>query len=143
MKAIRFHDYGGPEALTNEEVEAPNLGPDESLVEVRASSVNPSDLANVKGAFAASTPRVPGRDYAGVVVDGSPDWIGKEVWGASPGLGVAVDGTHAEHVVVKTASLAGKPAELSMEEAATFGIPISRHGVPSSTPARSKLVRRF
>jgi NADPH2:quinone reductase len=123
MKAMRFHDYGGPEVLTIEEVDVPRLGPGESLVEVRASSVNPSDLANVKGAFGASTPRVPGRDYAGVVVDGSSDWIGKEVWGASPGLGVDTDGGHAEHLIVKTASLAEKPSEISMEEAATFGIP--------------------
>jgi NADPH2:quinone reductase len=123
MRAIQFQEYGGPEVLTVEELEASSLSPDESLVEVRASSVNPSDIANVKGAFGASTPRVPGRDYAGVVVDGSPDWIGVEVWGASPSLGVGVDGAHAEHVVVKTASLAEKPAELSMEEAATFGIP--------------------
>jgi len=123
MKAMRFHEYGGPEVLTIEELDAARLAADESLVEVRASSVNPSDLANLKGAFGASTPRVPGRDYAGVVSAGSPGWIGKEVWGASPGLGVGTDGGHAEHVIVKTASLAEKPSEISMEQAATFGIP--------------------
>lgn len=123
MKAARFDEYGGPEVLAVAELGVPQPGPDESLVEVGASSVNPSDVANLRGAFRASTPRVPGRDYAGVVVDGDPQWVGKEVWGASPGLGVGLDGTHAEHVVVKTASLAEKPTELSMEEAATFGVP--------------------
>ena len=123
MKAILFAEYGGPGVLSVSDLEPPQLGSDESLVEVHASSVNPSDVANVKGAFGASTPRVPGRDYAGVVVDGDPRWVGKEVWGVSPGLGVAIDGAHAQHVVVKTAVLAEKPDELSMEQAATFGVP--------------------
>jgi len=50
------------------------------LVEVYASSINPSDVKNVAGAFNASLPRVPGRDFAGVVVAGD-FWEGKEVWG--------------------------------------------------------------
>ena len=123
MRAIVFSEYGDPDVLTVTEVAPPHPAPDESLVEVRASSVNPSDVANLTGAFGASTPRVPGRDYAGVVVDGASEWIGREVWGASPNLGVDTHGTHAERVVVKTASLAEKPEQLSMPEAATFGIP--------------------
>ena len=92
MKAIRFHEYGGPDVLSCEDFEPHEPAPVESIVEVRAASINPSDVANVKGAFGAPTPRVPGRDYAGVVVDGDPAWIGKEVWGASPRLGMDVDG---------------------------------------------------
>jgi NADPH2:quinone reductase len=66
--------------------------------------------------------RVPGRDYAGVVVTGD-GWKGKEVWGSGPGLGVTRDGTHAQYVVVDLDSLSEKPAHLSMSEAAAVGIP--------------------
>jgi NADPH2:quinone reductase len=50
----------------------------EVLVEIKASAINPSDVGNVAGAFQAELPRVPGRDFAGVVVEGGGDeWNGK------------------------------------------------------------------
>jgi len=43
--------------------------------------VNPSDVKNVAGRMSQTTlPRVSGRDYSGVVVDGPAEWIGREVW---------------------------------------------------------------
>jgi NADPH:quinone reductase len=122
MKALRFDKYGPPSVLTLQEVGVPDLRPGQALIELHASAVNPSDVKNVAGAFHAPLARVPGRDYAGVVVLGD-GWTGKEVWGSGPGLGVTRDGTHAQYVVVDLDSLSEKPARLSMPEAAAVGIP--------------------
>jgi NADPH2:quinone reductase len=116
MNALRFEQYGLPSALSLQELRIPDLKPGEALVELHASAVNPSDVKNVAGAFKASLPRVPGRDYAGVVVAGD-GWKGKEVWGSGAGLGVTRDGTHAEYLVLELDSLSEKPAQLSMAEA--------------------------
>jgi NADPH:quinone reductase len=98
MKTISgptFEAYGPPSTLSLKEVKIPDVKPGEALVEVHASAINPSDIKNIAGAFSASLPRVPGCDYAGVVVAGS-GWKGKEVWGSSAGFGVTRDGTHAQ-----------------------------------------------
>jgi hypothetical protein len=92
------------------------------LGEPRAAAINPSDVKNVAGAFKASLPRVPGRDYAGVVVAGE-GWVGKEVWGSGAGFGVTRDGTHAQYLVADLDSLSEKPSHLSMEEASAVGVP--------------------
>ena len=43
MRAMRYHEYGGPECLREDVVERPNPGDDEVLVELAATSVNPVD----------------------------------------------------------------------------------------------------
>jgi NADPH:quinone reductase-like Zn-dependent oxidoreductase len=68
-------------------------------------------------------PRTPGRDYAGVVIDGPPDMIGREVFGSSGDLGIRRDGTHATHLVVEADAVVTKPAGMSWEEAAGIGVP--------------------
>jgi NADPH:quinone reductase len=120
MRALRFAKYGPPSVLTVEDIDTPKLAPGDALVEVRASGINPSDVKNVAGAFHASLPRIPGRDYAGIVVDGE-GWKGKEVWGSVPGI--VHDGTHAEFLAVPASWLSEKPRGLSMEQASTIGIP--------------------
>jgi NADPH2:quinone reductase len=122
MKALRFQNYGPPSVLSLEELTVPDIQPGQALVEVRASAVNPSDVKNVAGVFKSSLPRVPGRDYAGVVAAGE-GWEGKEVWGSGPGFGVTRDGADAQYVVVDLDSLSQKPAQLSMAEASTVGVP--------------------
>jgi NADPH2:quinone reductase len=99
-------------------------GPDDVVVEVKAAGVNPSDVKAATGLMPyAVFPRTPGRDFAGVVVDGSPEWLGHEVFGSSGDLGIRRDGTHATHLVVEAAALVEKPASISMEEAAGIGVP--------------------
>jgi NADPH:quinone reductase len=122
MKALRFEKYGPPSALSIQELQVPDLKPGEALVELHASAINPSDVKNVAGVFKASLPRIPGRDYAGVVVAGD-GWKGKEVWGSGAGFGVSRDGTHAQYIVVNSDGLSEKPAHLSMEEASAVGVP--------------------
>jgi NADPH:quinone reductase len=122
MKALRFEKYGPPLVLSIQELPVPDLKTGEALVELHASAINPSDVKNVAGAFKASLPRIPGRDFAGVVVAGD-GWKDKEVWGSGAGFGVWRDGTHAQYTVAGLDGLSRKPAHLSMEEASTVGVP--------------------
>jgi NADPH:quinone reductase len=122
MKAIRFNSYGEPSVLQSIDLPNPQLKSDEVLVQVHASAINPSDVKNVAGVFHATLPRIPGRDFAGVVVEG-PKHLGEHVWGSGAGFGVVRDGTHAEYVAVRMEALALKPGHLSMSEAAAIGIP--------------------
>src|SRR5947199_6712003 len=99
-------------------------GADDVVVEVKAAGVNPSDVKAATGLMPyAVFPRTPGRDFAGVVVDGPCEWLGREVFGASGDLGIRRDGTHATHLVVEAAALVEKPGNISMDEAAGIGVP--------------------
>jgi NADPH:quinone reductase-like Zn-dependent oxidoreductase len=97
---------------------------DQVLIEVKAAAVNPSDVKAATGLMAyAVFPRTPGRDYAGVVIDGPPGTIGREVFGSSGDLGIRRDGTHATHLAVEADAVVEKPKNLSWEEAAGIGVP--------------------
>jgi NADPH:quinone reductase len=99
-------------------------GDGEVLIEVKAAAVNPSDVKAATGLMPyAVFPRTPGRDYAGVVIDGPKEWIGREVFGSSGDLGIRRDGTHATHLVVEADAVVDKPATISWEEAAGIGVP--------------------
>lgn len=97
---------------------------DEVLIEVRAAAVNPSDVKAATGLMPyAVFPRTPGRDFAGRVIDGPAEWLGREVFGSSGDLGIRRDGTHATHLVVEADALVEKPASVSWEQAAGIGVP--------------------
>ena len=96
----------------------------EVLVEVKAAGINPSDVKAAIGFMSyAVFPRTPGRDYAGIVIDGPPGMIGREVFGSSGDLGIRRDGTHATHVVVEADAVVEKPKSISWEAAAGIGVP--------------------
>ncbi|MDB5568713.1 MAG: oxidoreductase [Tardiphaga sp.] len=100
------------------------LAANEVLVEVKAAAVNPSDIKAATGLMPyAIFPRTPGRDFAGVVIDGPAAWIGREVFGSSGDLGIRRDGTHATHLSVEAEALVEKPRNLSWEETAGIGVP--------------------
>ena len=95
------------------EMQALSRGENDLLIEVRAAAVNPSDVKAATGLMPyAVFPRTPGRDYAGVVVDGPPGWIGREVFGSSGDLGIRRDGTHATHLVVEADAVVEKPKSM-------------------------------
>ena len=99
-------------------------GAKDVIVEIKAAGVNPSDVKAATGLMPyAVFPRTPGRDFAGVVVDGPSEWLGREVFGSSGDLGIRRDGTHATHLVVEAAALLEKPGNISMDEAAGIGVP--------------------
>src|ERR1700746_1884880 len=80
MKAIRIHEFGGPEVLRYEEVEDPHPRLDQVLVRVRACAMNHLDLWVRKGVTGTSLPRIPGSDVAGEIVE-----VGNYVSGYKPG----------------------------------------------------------
>jgi NADPH:quinone reductase len=111
----------------------------EVLIEVRSAAVNPSDVKAATGLMPyAVFPRTPGRDYAGMVIDGPTGWIGREVFGSSGDLGIRRDGSHATHLVVEADAVVQKSAGLSWDEAAGIGVPfvtamegLRRAGMPN------------
>jgi NADPH2:quinone reductase len=81
MRAIRFEAFADPSVLKSVEVPAPIANQKVAVLRVIAASINPSDVKNVAGATGQTTlPRVPGRDFAGVVEVGPSVWIGAKVW---------------------------------------------------------------
>ena len=100
------------------------------LVKVHASAIQPSDGFNAVGGFPTTTfPRIPGRDFSGVVVaSGNPTStaIGSSVFGTSGCThGFTEDGAHAEYIVVPQDGVAAKPASLTHVQAATVGVPFT------------------
>src|ERR1700722_12643307 len=105
----------------------------EVLIEIKSAAVNPSDVKAATGLMPyAVFPRTPGRDYAGVVIDGPMGWIGRQVFGSSGDLGIRRDGTHATHLAVEADAVVEKPAGLSWDEAAGIGVPFvtAMEGLP-------------
>src|ERR1700712_650981 len=61
----------------------------DALVEIKAAAVNPSDAKAAIGLMShAVFPRTPGRDFAGVVLEGPAGLVGKQVFGSSGDLGI-------------------------------------------------------
>jgi len=123
MRAARFDAFGGFDNLKVVEVDRPRADAKTAVVRVEASSINPSDVKNIGGAMRQTRPpRIPGRDYAGVVVEAPPEWLGAEVWGTGGDVGFTRDGTHAQYLAAPVASLRRKPATLSFDQAASVGV---------------------
>ena len=81
MKAVRFHEYGGPEVLRYEDADRPRPQRGQVLVRVAATSFNPVDVAMRAGflrqVFPVTLPHTPGIDVAGTVAelgDGVEEW---------------------------------------------------------------------
>jgi NADPH:quinone reductase len=129
MKAVRIHEYGGPEVLVYEDVDTPSPGAGQVLVRVRAAAVNPVDVAVRRNSF--PTPKQPpktlGSDGAGVV-----EAVGPDVEGLSPGdevfftgLGVGSEGSYADYALIAAVQAVPKPAGVTFEEAASLGVAFS------------------
>jgi NADPH:quinone reductase-like Zn-dependent oxidoreductase len=124
MEAFVLERYGKKRALKMADVPTPQLREDEALVEVHAAGVNLIDSKIRDGEFKLflpyKFPLVLGHDVAGVVVKVGPRVrqfkVGDEVYARPDDLRI---GTFAQYVPVKEASLALKPKNLSMEEAAS------------------------
>src|SRR5436305_6297055 len=83
MKAVRFHQHGGPDVLSYEEAPEPELAPGEVLIRVRACALNHLDLWERRGLprVTIPMPHISGSDVAGeVVAAAAPDVaIGRRV----------------------------------------------------------------
>ncbi len=122
MKAIRIHEFGGPEVMRLEEVERPEPLADEILVKMYASGINPADYIVRQGGNELLKPllKLPlglGLDGAGEVEE-----IGMEVTGFKKGDKVygipnMLQGTYAEFIAAKAKQFAIMPNNLSFNEA--------------------------
>jgi NADPH:quinone reductase-like Zn-dependent oxidoreductase len=123
MKAIRIHEFGGPDVLELEETEIPQIKADEVLIKVYASSVNPVDSKIVAGEaqekFPTKFPLIIGWDVSGVI-----EQAGNQVRQFSIGDAVygrpfpTQNGAFAEYVVIKAAEIALKPKSIDHLQAA-------------------------
>jgi NADPH2:quinone reductase len=131
MRGVRLTEPTPALDVNVGELEMPTAGRGEVVVAVRAAGVNRSDVLNVKGVLPiVNWPRTPGRDYAGEVVDGPSEHVGRRVWGTGGhDLGFTRDGSHAECLTLPADALVDIPPELSFEDAAACGLPLFTAGL--------------
>lgn len=137
MKAVRLHEFGGPEVLRYEDAPRPVAGAGEVLVRVHAASLNPPDLYLRDGYRALppewqpdpSFPLILGTDISGVVTELGEDVpgfnVGDEVYAMVrfPDDLMTGSGAYAEYVSVPARELALKPEGIDHIQAA--GAPMS------------------
>ena len=103
MKAVRINEFGGPEALSYEDVPVPEPGPGEARIKLSASGVNFIDVYQRTGLYPGELPRTLGNEGAGEV-----EAVGEGVEELSEGDFVAfagVPGAYAEYVVAPVEKL--------------------------------------
>jgi NADPH:quinone reductase-like Zn-dependent oxidoreductase len=129
MKAVRIHAFGGPEVLQVEDIARPVPAPDEILVQVYASGVNPVDWVVREGGNDAlrpflTLPMTLGCDAAGIVAE-----VGSGVTAFQKGDAVygipnfPGNGSYAEYCAAKAGQFALKPTSIGFAEAA--GVPLA------------------
>ncbi|MES2187385.1 MAG: zinc-binding alcohol dehydrogenase family protein [Pseudomonadota bacterium] len=95
-----------------------------AVVRIGAAAVNPSDVKAAIGIMPQAVwPRTGGRDFAGTVVDGPAEWVGREVWGSGGDIGITRDGSHAAFLLLPVAALRARPLNITMDEAGAVGVP--------------------
>ena len=117
MKAIRIHNYGGPEVLKYEKAPLPQPAEGEVLIRVNATSVNPIDwkvrAGYMKDFIPHSFPLIVGWDVSGVIDDVSAGVSrfkkGDEVYSLPDHTR---NGAYAEYIVVRESEVALKPNAL-------------------------------
>ena len=102
----------------------PAAKPGFAVVRVGAAAVNPSDVKASLGLMPQAVwPRTPGRDFAGTVVAGPTEWVGREVYGSGGDIGITRDGSHARFLLLPVEALRDRPRSISMDEAGAVGVP--------------------
>ncbi|MGA3158199.1 MAG: NADP-dependent oxidoreductase [Steroidobacteraceae bacterium] len=126
MKAVRLHEYGGPENLKFDvDVPDPTCGPDSVLIEAAATSVNPIDWKVRSGArqkdFPLTLPAILGKDVSGVVRA-----VGPNIRTFKPGERVLAnaDATYAELVAVEGSIVTHLPEGMDLIDAAAIPLVI-------------------
>ena len=127
MKALQIIKEDTKVSLNLVEIPKPKIKRGYAVVRVKASAINPSDVLNSQGGFPTTTfPRVPGRDFAGIVEEGAAAWVGKRVYGTSGGaFSFTQDGAHAEYCRVREDGLVEIPENLTFGQAASIGVPFT------------------
>jgi NADPH:quinone reductase-like Zn-dependent oxidoreductase len=124
MKAMMATQFGGPEVLEMQDIDKPQPGAQELLVQVCATSVNPVDykIREQGGSFGLQAPLILGFDASGIVEETGPEVTafkaGDEVFYTSELIGA--QGCNAEYHTVDERIVALKPEHLSHEQAAAI-----------------------
>src|SRR5262249_58955888 len=124
MKAIRVHEFGGPEVLKLEDVPSPQVREGQVLVRIRAIGVNPADTYIRAGRYAVrpTLPYTPGMDAGGTV-----DSVGSGVTRVKVGDRVYVAGSltgvYAELALCSQDQVWRLPDNISFEEGAAVHAP--------------------
>jgi NADPH:quinone reductase len=140
MKAIRVHQFGGPEVLKLEEVPTPKPDTGQVLVRVRAVGVNPYDTLMRAGTYAIKPPLpyTPGSDAAGTV-----EAVGPGVTKVKPGDRVytarTLTGAYAEYTLALEEQVNRLPDKISFEQGAAVWVPYGTayHAVHHFAKARA------
>lgn len=123
MKAVRFHEVGGPEVLQYEEIERPTPAAGQLRLRVAASAFNAADNGMRAGFLPIPVvlPHVPGYDVSGVVdaIGGGVDGfaVGDAVIGFLP---MAEDGGAAEYAIAPADALVAAPTSVPLADAAAL-----------------------
>jgi len=123
VKAIRVHEFGGPEVMKVEEVADLTPGPGQVMVQVHAAGVNPVENYIRTGTYAIkpNLPYTPGNDGGGVVAA-----VGAGVTLAKVGgrvyLSGALTGTYAEQTLCLESQVHRLPDNVSFEQGAAMGV---------------------
>jgi NADPH:quinone reductase-like Zn-dependent oxidoreductase len=125
MKAVRFHEYGGPDVLRYEDVDRPVPGAGRVRVRVAATTFNGVDgnirAGLMQGPMPLTLPHIPGLDVAGTV-----DALGAGVREVKIGdrvvgfLPFVIDGAAAEYVLAPAEALAMAPTAIPLADAAAL-----------------------
>lgn len=125
MRAVRYHEYGGPEVLVAEEASRPVPGSGEVLIAVAGTTYNPVDAGIRAGGldevFPVSFPHTPGIDVSGSVAE-----VGDGVRNAAVGdrvvafLPMNAPGAAAEYVVAPADAVVLAPSSVPLADAAAL-----------------------
>ncbi|PYS90878.1 MAG: NADPH:quinone reductase [Acidobacteria bacterium] len=124
MKAIRVHEFGGPEVLRLEEVEAPKPGAHQVVVRVVAVGVNPVEAYMRAGMYPRKPelPYTPGADGAGLVEACGAD-VKRVRAGDRVYLAGSLTGTYAERALCQEMQVHPLPDAISFQQGAALGVP--------------------
>ena len=143
MKAIRVHEFGGPEKLLLEDIPDLRPGKGEVLVRIHAAGVNPVETYIRAGAHAVkpNLPYTPGADGAGEVLS-----VGEGVQRVKPGERVyvagSITGTYAQQALCREAQVYPLPKQVTYQQGAALGVPYTTairalfqkaHGLPGES----------
>lgn len=124
MKAIRVHEFGGPEVMLLEDVPDPTAGPGQVVIRVNAIGVNPVDAYIRSGQYPLkpSLPYTPGMDAAGVV-ESIDEGVTRVAIGDSVYVAGTISGAYAQQALCDESQAHRLPPQITFEQGAAVGVP--------------------
>jgi NADPH2:quinone reductase len=124
MKAIRVHQFGGPEVLRLEEVPDPKPARGQVIVRVKAVGINPFDTYIRSGNYARkpALPYTPGADGAGIV-ETLGDGVTRVRVGDRVYTHATISGAYAELALCDETMVHPLPSQITFAQGAALGVP--------------------